>query len=123
MCANGKITTQGNLDLFTGQSTKVTSGQNIDVIAGGNTKISTNGNFDLLTVGNNFFTAQGDQDHRTFGRHTTTADQPSKTRADVATGGDVASIATALNLHLNPKTDTTAGWSNKYQSGTRICHH
>lgn len=115
---NGKITTQGSFDSFAGVNTKITSGQDFDLLSGGNTKISSNSNFDLLTAGNNFFTARGNQDHRTFGRHTTTADLPSKIRAEVATGAETASVTSALNLHLNPKTNGTNEWRiNKYQDG------
>lgn len=116
---NGTITTQGNFDSFAGASTKITSGQNTDILSGANAKITNGGNFDLYTAGNNFFTAQGNQDHRTFGRHTTTADLPSKIRAEVASAGSSASITSALNLHINPKTNANADWAtSKYQDGT-----
>jgi hypothetical protein len=91
---------------------KVTVGNNHETVVQGNTKITNTGNFDLFSGGNNKYTAKGDQDFRTFNRQTSTADQPSKTRADVA---DTAAPISKLSVHNNPTTSTTNGWDRRYQ--------
>ena len=91
---------------------KVTVGNNHETVVQGNTKITNTGNFDLFSGGNNKYTAKGDQDFRTFNRQTSTADQPSKSRADVA---DTAAPISKLSVHNNPTTSTTNGWDRRYQ--------
>jgi len=118
VAGNGTITTSRNLDVFTGRNVKFSHGGDLDILTGGTTDITSRSNFNLYTEGNNFFTAKGNQDHRTFGRHTTTADLPSKIRAEVAAIASTASVVSALNLHLNPNTNVDAGWDSRYQAGT-----
>jgi hypothetical protein len=98
-----------------GSNGKITLGGNYEHVIGGSTKITTSASFDLNSGTSNKFTAGTTTDIKSGGNHTETA-------ARIDMNGPVARTATKavaidpLNLHQNPKTSTTADWSEaKYQ--------
>lgn len=108
------------LHIYSYENTRILTEKNVDIITKQNVKIKTNGNLDLNTDGNNAYTAGGTTDIKSGGNHTETAPKihmngPTARTAEIAEEAEIADKILPLKTHVNPVTDASTGWKDRYQ--------